>query len=186
MLLREKWDVSSGSVILLHFDEHLDSILWFWTVVTLGCVPAMSTPFTQDVEGRTLHIQILHKVLEDPFCLTRERLLHSDFSDNSLLRVRCVDDLANTAQSHLQGGSFVYSPQKDHLVALMLTSGSTGHANAVCLTHENILESVQYKSLALRTSHCSAFLNFVGLDHVAGLTETHLRNSFDASGEHSS
>jgi len=60
------------------------------------------------------------------------------------------------------------------LAALMLTSGSTSNPKAVCLTHGQILAAVRAKSVQHGTSHNDVFLNWIGLDHVANLTDNHL------------
>jgi len=42
--------VQSDSIILLHFDNHYDNIIWFWSVIAAGYVPAISPPLTHDLE----------------------------------------------------------------------------------------------------------------------------------------
>ncbi|KAI0410566.1 acetyl-CoA synthetase-like protein [Xylaria grammica] len=60
------------------------------------------------------------------------------------------------------------------IAMLMLTSGSTGSPKAVQFTHKQILTAVAGKA-AVHPPHTDRpFLNWIGLDHVAGLTETHL------------
>lgn len=56
----------------------------------------------------------------------------------------------------------------------MLTSGSTGHAKAVCLRHDQIIASVQGKGRHLGLTSADTFLNWIGMDHVANLIEMHL------------
>lgn len=58
---------------------------------------------------------------------------------------------------------------------LMLTSGSTGNAKAVCFTHEQVLAAVSGKSSIRNYPRDRSLLNWVGLDHVAGLIEIHLQ-----------
>ena len=60
------------------------------------------------------------------------------------------------------------------VAALMLTSGSTGNAKAVCLTHEQILTACQGKLLHMPLPQDAVFLNWIGLDHVGSLIELHL------------
>jgi acyl-CoA synthetase (AMP-forming)/AMP-acid ligase II len=55
----------------------------------------------------------------------------------------------------------------------MLTSSSTGNSKAVCLTNSLVLAVVEGKS-SLRALLSGPFLNWIGLDHVAGLVEIHL------------
>lgn len=56
----------------------------------------------------------------------------------------------------------------------MMTSGSSRNAKSVCIRHGQILEAVDGKSKHHDTSKPDVFLNWVGLDHVANLTEIHL------------
>ena len=66
------------------------------------------------------------------------------------------------------------SKKETELAALMLTSGSTGNAKAVCLRHGQILAALRGKSAYHGTRSGDTFLNWIGLDHVANLTEIHL------------
>ena len=60
------------------------------------------------------------------------------------------------------------------IAVLMLTSGSTGNAKAVCLRHDQIIQSVRGKSHHLGLTHNDTLLNWIGMDHVANLIEMHL------------
>ncbi|KAF2963097.1 hypothetical protein GQX73_g10464 [Xylaria multiplex] len=57
---------------------------------------------------------------------------------------------------------------------LMLTSGSTGNAKAVCLSHYQVLSAVRGKASVRTVPEGRPFLNWIGLDHVASLVEIHL------------
>ena len=63
---------------------------------------------------------------------------------------------------------------RQDLAVLMLTSGSTGNAKAVCLRHDQIIQSVRGKSQHLGLTHNDILLNWIGMDHVANLVEMHL------------
>jgi acyl-CoA synthetase (AMP-forming)/AMP-acid ligase II/thioesterase domain-containing protein len=164
---------SRGSVILVHFNDHLDNIIWFWSVLYAGCVPAMSTPFTHSPAHREKHILHLHKLLCDPLCITNLGLL-DEFAGQDVLRVHAVESLGLLGD-HITENSHAFTtiPSTD-LALLMLTSGSTGSAKAVCLAHEQILASVAGKASAVQLPAGHVFLNWIGLDHVAGMVEIHL------------
>ena len=66
------------------------------------------------------------------------------------------------------------SSARRDLAVLMLTSGSTGNAKAVCLRHDQIIYSVRGKSHHLGLTHDDILLNWIGMDHVANLIEMHL------------
>ena len=56
----------------------------------------------------------------------------------------------------------------------MLISGSTGYAKVVCLRHSQMIKAVKGKSVHHGISSESIFFNWIGMDHVANLTEIHL------------
>ena len=64
-------------------------------------------------------------------------------------------------------------PTED-VAVLMLTSGSSGNAKAVCLTHNQIFAAIKGKLSMMPLPQGSALLNWIALDHVAGLVEIHL------------
>ncbi|KAF6238851.1 hypothetical protein HO173_002723 [Letharia columbiana] len=163
-----------GSVVLLHFDNHLDNIIWFWSVLYAGGVPAMSTPFSNDTKQRERHICHLHTLLRDPICLTRLNLL-GDFTDQEVLNIHTVETLLSTEASDICALTVLKCSSETNLALLMLTSGSTGDAKAVALSHEQILTAITSKSSVKDLDPGKPFLNWIGLDHVASMVEIHLQ-----------
>ncbi|MCJ1313935.1 hypothetical protein MMC25_007615 [Agyrium rufum] len=175
-LLREVDDFSQGSIILLHFNNQLDNITWFWSVVLAGCIPAISTPFTNNSDQREKHIQHLHNLFQDPICLTRTTLL-DEFAGRKILKLKAVDEWERSKhQPRTSTCSRQISPSD--VALLMLTSGSTGNAKAVCLSHEQMLKAVDGKSGVVQLADDHPFLNWIGLDHVASMVEMHLQAMF--------
>lgn len=164
--------ITGETVVLIHFDNHLDNIKWFWAVITAGLVPAISPPFTNDLERRRRHLDHLHTLLRDPVVLTREHLL-PDFLDHDKLRIRTVESLPTAISAFSGSGS---SKTASELAVLMLTSGSTGNAKAVSLRHGQLIAAMQGKSQHHNTTSKDIFLNYIGLDHVANLTQIHLHS----------
>ncbi|KAL9640460.1 MAG: hypothetical protein Q9164_000279 [Protoblastenia rupestris] len=245
-LLRLYEDVVPGSIVLIHFQSHLENIIWFWASIIAGCVPALSTPLVNNSEGRVSHFRHLHRLLLDPIVITRQELVSSDFAENNILRVVAVEaverlrrpnseaaaqtqtngsaqilpighpnGLTNGYTDNLPNGNtnglanslsngLIYDHTHEHLnvsmngavnglskahtnshtngaicstkgvAVLMLTSGSTGNAKAVCLTHKQILTAIRGKLSGMPLPQGSALLNWIALDHVASLVENHL------------
>ncbi|KAI4179200.1 MAG: hypothetical protein L6R41_007983, partial [Letrouitia leprolyta] len=241
-LLQRHTRIRSGRIILIHFHDHLETIIWFWAAVVAGCVPALSTPLVRNSQGRLAHFQHLHRLLQNPTVLTNAQLANSDFVDNDILQVIAVEDVesagftkaadATQYQTHDPGNVFrngkadqiihgpecisnhpksnadgILSDPKKHVpngltdkssnpisevqahtngqghngtcslegvAVLMLTSGSTGSAKAVCLTHTQLFAAMAGKISAMPLPAASSLLNWIGLDHVASLVEIHL------------
>lgn len=227
-------DVGPGKVLLIHFQTHLENMIWFWASILAGCVPALSTPLVRNTQGRLSHFKHLRRLLLDPLVITRADLRSSDFAENDILQVLAVEDIERgriseavaSAQSPISPSEKTYSSSNvnryingsaekvpngivggDHrdptesmkdgllegkfdsqinghndsatsslegVAILMLTSGSTGSAKAVCLTHTQLRAAIAGKLFAMPLEHGSALLNWIALDHVASLVEVHL------------
>ncbi|KAI0198511.1 acetyl-CoA synthetase-like protein [Astrocystis sublimbata] len=205
--------------LLLHFDDHWDTILWFWSVLLADGVPVISTPFSNAEEDRSQHIKALSALLQAPLCFTRSRLLPL-FGNGHYFHLTAVESLAEeardglprdeTPQSNGWGANSVgrvsdqtqYTPEtingmlngahkrdldaahsntkgaserrKDQPMMLLLTSGSTGNAKAVKFTHSQVLAAVAGKAALRSNPPDQPFLNWIGLDHVAGMIEIHM------------
>ena len=148
--------LSSGSVVLLHFDEHSDNIEWFWAVTLAGYLPTISTPFVNDIDQRKKHLIHLNDLFSKPTIVTRAKLV-SEFMGLDQLKIQSTEDLVLSkpkAEPNKHGGK-----ANNHLAALMLTSGSTGNAKAVCLSHDQSLAAVRAKSKHNGTTRDDVFLN---------------------------
>ena len=175
-VLRRVNRFAKSSIVLLHFDSHLDNIIWFWSVLFAGGVPAMSTPFSNLPEQREKHIRHLRTLLRNPICLTRQSLLEK-FVGEEMLDTHTVETLTSMKSSDTEQSHALEISPSHHadLALLMLTSGSTGNAKAVSLSHGQILSAIAGKSAVKILDPSSTFLNWIGLDHVAGLVEIHLQ-----------
>lgn len=164
-------ELSSGSIVLLHFNDHIDNIEWFWAVTLAGCVPVISTPFVNDVDQRKNHLLHLNELFSTPAILTRNAIV-SEFLGLDQLNIHSTEDLAlykdrTEPRDH-------WNRAQNALAALMLTSGSTGNAKAVCLSPSQIRAAVRAKSKHNGTTRDDVFLNWIGLDHVVNLVESHI------------
>ena len=215
ILVHRLQDTKTQSNVVLHFNTHLDNIVWFWSIVVAGYVPVISTPFTNDIEQRKKHILHLDTLLNHPIWITKQDLL-SEFLEIRNIRISTVEQLRSTKPSiesvagegvSVSSGTSSPSQQKplplndacglpttsqhldsnvgqdqrsgplkegNDLAALMLTSGSSGNSKAVCLRHGQILAAIAGKSRHHDTRPDDTFLNWIGMDHVANLTEIHL------------
>ena len=166
--------VTSDSILLLHFDKHVDNIRWFWAATAAGLVPAMSPPFTADLERRKRHLNHVHQLLKNPIVLTSEHLV-PDFLENDKLQLTTVQSLEDAPvqnSSRVETGAF---KDANDTAVLMLTSGSTGNAKAVSLQHGQLISAMQAKSAHHDNTSQDIFLNWIGMDHVAAFSQIHLQ-----------
>jgi len=165
--------LTPGSKVLLHFSEHSHNIRWFWATIVAGCLPAISPPFVNDLNQRQKHLVHVNNLLESPIILT-SRKLESEFLGLEQLNLRPVETLKARDGFENSGFESANLKRRDDPAVLMLTSGTTGNAKAVCLRHGQILTALVGKRRHHKTSGDDIFLNWIGMDHVANLTEIHL------------
>lgn len=171
---------TSSEVILIHFATHRENITWFWAVILAGFIPAISTPFVHDEARRRKHLRHVRSLLKDPLVLTSQHLV-PEFLDVPM-RIQSVEQISLRVEGDTNGtnatscvnGTKDSEESQGKPAVLMLTSGSTGNAKAVSLTHSQILHSISGKIEHHGHQHGRPILNWIGLDHVASLTETHL------------
>ena len=176
-LIRQIPGLTADSVFLLHFENHTQNIEWLWAVIRAGFIPAILTPFSADPHQRGNHLKHLKTLLHNPILLTSKALV-SKYPEMLELSIQTVDDLLQPELNAASDLSGLLVFQVDRPAVLMLTSGSTGNAKAVPLLVPQIVSSVRGKSQSWRSTSSSVFLNWIGLDHVANLTEIHLHAMF--------
>lgn len=90
-------------------------------------------------------------------------------------RAHAIEDLMGNAGEQREEQSIEYYTHKpDDLVLLMLTSGSTGNSKAVMLRHRNLMASIEGKKKQFSMNGDDVTLNWISLDHVAGMIDCHL------------
>ncbi|TLD30936.1 hypothetical protein PspLS_01948 [Pyricularia sp. CBS 133598] len=141
--------------ILIHLDKQWDTILWCWSVMLAGCLPVISTPFSRVEEHRQKHIQGLSALLQSPLCITSAESLLL-FDGEFHMHLHTVERLTQMKKQR-QGdnddpgggkrpGVAWETRSSEDTALLMLTSGSTGNAKAVELSHAQMLVAVAGKA----------------------------------------
>ncbi|PYH43019.1 non-ribosomal peptide synthetase [Aspergillus saccharolyticus JOP 1030-1] len=170
-----------GSIVLLHFDNHGDRVLWLWASLFAGYLPVMSTPFPDNSNRRLAHLEHLAQLFNKPACLTTAHLLPA-FAGQDGIVPTCVDktlledEQVNSVEDRIRPAALM--SDADEPAVLMLTSGSSGSCKAVALTHRQITAAVTGKHSVMPIPPATTFMSWVGLDHVAGLVEIHLQAIF--------
>ena len=163
-----------GAPILMHLNEHLDTLIWLWAVLYANAIPVLTGPFSNVAQQRRNYIKGLADLLQHPICITRTSLLDLFDSQHGLI-VRTTESLLCSSDngSEFHRGNHVRR-ENDDIAMLMLTSGSTGTPKAVCLSHRQIISAVVGKVSLRELPYGRPFLNWIGLDHVASTIEIHM------------
>jgi acyl-CoA synthetase (AMP-forming)/AMP-acid ligase II/thioesterase domain-containing protein len=169
------------SIVLTHFESAFDSIVWYWSILLAGGIPAVIGPgmFSQNPADRQKHLRHLSETLKASICLTRSALLgpFEEQTADARIEARTVDEILAlpVEESAVEAPLPAFHPSPTDILALMLTSGSSGNAKAVPLTHQQLLAAFRGKSAVanLRFPR-SPFLSWVHMDHVANLVHCHI------------
>jgi len=156
---------TGGNVVLL-LEHPRDFICAFWACTLGGLVSCPLMPIRNDPERWARHVEHVRTLLDDPLILTTQ----------ALKRELTGMDEAVDLDTFRQGpaASPIDHVHADAPAILVLTSGSTGNAKAVVLTHANLMASMAGKTERQQMTARDVTLNWISFDHVAALLETHL------------
>lgn len=167
--------------VILQIESYQDFITAFWGCILGGFVPVPVANISYAPEQVNKTVDKLYsalQMLEKPLLLTDESFVAEMPNIPQLLQlgkfpVRTVAQLRES-----QPDSNFYYPQPKDTAVLMLTSGSTSAPKAVVLTHENLLSQIIGSVEMNGFMKKDITLNWVPIDHVAGLVYFHLRDVY--------
>ena len=169
--------LARGDRVVLQLERQQDFIETFWACVLGGFVPVpLAVPGGYDRVGVPLQtLRAVWTTIGGTHIVTVRDAVPSLLSAVERLslpgaRVHAIEDLRTTHK----GERALAAP--DDLALLMLTSGSTGTPKAVMLTHRNILSRTNGSRQLNQFSCDDVSVNWMPLDHVAGLIFFHIRD----------
>lgn len=157
-----------GDKVLLRIDDASSFLPSFWACQLGGFVPCPLPPPAGSLEQAAAHHRHVHQLLHEPLLVTSEQLA-AEIPDAPGLSVVTVESLSDRSPSHE-----LHDAAPEDLAVLMLTSGSTGQAKAVMLSHANLLASAAAQIQARALTAADVVMNWIGFDHVSALLEFHL------------
>ncbi len=168
----------AGDRVLFQFIHNRDFLNAFWACILGGFVPVPLAPSYERMDGAGSKLHSAWELLNARLVLTageaaaRIRALCRSHNLPEL-RIQCVEEL-DTAGA---GGAW-HVGEPDELALLMLTSGSTGVPKGVMLSHGNLIRRSAGSAQMNGFSSDEVTLNWMPLDHVAGIVYFHLRDVF--------
>ncbi|KAF8601621.1 acetyl-CoA synthetase-like protein [Ceratobasidium sp. AG-I] len=184
LAIQAKWGVSRR-VVMCHADSHQEQITLFWACVFVGTIPCILPKLAYDNEQRAAFLHHLCTVLvsdTDPHALPlaiTSNALQTELDCCLGLEKISIEALLECRDEKSETTEFESNvDQWGEVLCLHLTSGSTGFPKAVAITHGNALSASAGKSTIHGNTSETRFLNWLSMDHAAGLVEFHIRPMF--------
>jgi thioester reductase-like protein len=163
--------LSPGDKVILQLANSWEFLPAFWACTLGGLVPApLPVPPTFDQPTSALaRLRQAWTALDGPLVLTSREVAPAlaaaaESFDVAPARVAVVEELRGGLTEPV-----THDGEPDDLALLMFTSGSTGTAKGVMLSHRNMLGMCAGTIQLNRFKRDDITLNWVGLDHVGAL-----------------
>ncbi|KAL1301853.1 hypothetical protein AAFC00_006038 [Neodothiora populina] len=164
-----------GKIVVVYFENHRDNVLWTWSVIAAGSVPAILSPLSNDAKTLAGQMENLATLFGSPTFITSEKnaAQFEKFPQEHVHTIETID--AQQEQNHhVRKDSLNDLDDPDQLAVLLFTSGSTGHSKAVEFTHRQLLCSAQAKKKMHFLDQNVKFMSWISFDHSANFCELHL------------
>jgi acyl-CoA synthetase (AMP-forming)/AMP-acid ligase II len=163
-----KQGAQPGERIVLLVEHREEFLPLFWACLLGGFVPCPLAAGRTDPDRWVAQLSRVYELLGRPL-LIADAALAAGLPE--------VPGLSAVVLERLGGGApavDLHDAHRDELAVLVLTSGSTGIAKVVMLTHANLLTSMAAKNRFHRLTAADTTMNSVSFDRVAALLECHM------------
>ena len=172
----EQAGLRRGDTLILHLRGNRDFLEAFWGCILGGIVPVPTpvAPNYDELNGNVRRLGDARAMLANPLIVSNEVLLPDLRGAMRLLgvddaRLAAVESLRRFAPAAAAGGI-----EADDVALMVLTSGSTGRPKGVPLRHRNLVAQCLGTRAQCGYDEQTIALNWMPLDHVAGLIFLHL------------
>ncbi len=164
--------------VVFQIESSQDFISAFWGCVLGGFVPVPVThiAYTPEHIHKTVSkLRYTLQMLEQPLLLTNASFASEiphlpELLELGNFSVATVEQLRDGQPDHT-----IHDSQLGDVAVMMLTSGSTGIPKGVLLTHQNLLSQTMASVQMNGFTREDINLNWIPIDHVAGLIYFHIR-----------
>ncbi len=165
----------TGAPVILHTPTLSEHIVALWACV-LGGLRPVAVAQSPSYDARTAVLDKLEyawRDLAEPFVLSGGATVAGlrDYAAGQGLSGLRVIDLAECVADE---SAEIHRPEPGDVAMLQLSSGSTGRSKVIQLTHRGLIRYAQGARVASHMRTGDVFVNWLPLDHVAGVVMFHI------------
>jgi acyl-CoA synthetase (AMP-forming)/AMP-acid ligase II/NADP-dependent 3-hydroxy acid dehydrogenase YdfG/acyl carrier protein len=168
--------------VLFQFDQHEHWVAGFWGCVAAGAIPVplpAAAAYRAD-DSAAAKLVNAWQMFDQPLVLTMSARLPAVRAMFAALAHGAIRVAALDALRDSDAVDRAYAADPGELALVMLTSGSTGAPKGVMLSHRNLLGMAAGVQQRFGCVPTDVTLNWMPMDHVAGLVMSHQRDVFFA------
>jgi len=175
-----KFGLKPNDKVIFQFADNREFISSFWGCILGGVIPVpIGISLTYSEINSTINKLVnTWSMLGKPYILASNNLVSSITSLSTLMDIPEPQVIGIEELLTNEPASVLHEGDPENPALMMLTSGSTGAPKGVLLNHKNLISrsagSVQMNGF----SSNDITLNWMALDHVAGIIYFHLRDVF--------
>ena len=168
--------LDAGDPVILHTPSLAEHVVGLWACLLGGIQPvAVAQAPGYDARNGVLDkLENTWRDLDRPVVLSGGATVAAltEYAAGAGIDGLRVVDLAQCANS--APAKNLHQPTGDDIALLQLSSGSTGKSKVIQLTHRGLIRYVQAARLVSHMRTGDTFVNWLPLDHVAGLVMYHI------------
>lgn len=170
--------VLPGESVLLHCDDNRNFVTGFWACVLGGFVPTpiAIAPTYRSEHATNRRIRDAWELLDRPPVLTDRRMVPRVAELRRLWDTQALVVLGAEDVREDRPAADLFPADPEHPVVHLLTSGSTGVPKCVRHVHRTVVTRAYVNAAANDFGPADVTLNFMPLDHVAGMVMHNLRD----------
>ncbi len=153
-----------GVTVVTYFDSHENNVVWFWSIVMAGGIPAVLPQLATESSARETQVANIKRLFGTPTILT-SRHLADNFGSVPALYTVAIESLhpASEILNELNGVDDVEIGDhcSEDTAAILFTSGSSGPSKAVEYSHAQLIVSAKNKSSFHDTNYETNFMSWI-------------------------
>lgn len=167
-----------GDEVLMQVEDNYQFISVFWACMLGGIIPVPVNVGNND--DSRLKIFNIYNILSNPTLVVNKKILNSlnTFAEknkrNNCFKTNIEDVIILEEIDYTKESGVIFEVDQKDIAFIQFSSGSTGEAKGVILTHDNLMNNIEAILECSNVKHGEEALSWMPLTHDMGLIGFHL------------